>query len=172
MNEDHPASNKGAKKSRSGEQFADPLSWNPDHRPPGPPVARNSRGGDPTDQRERDINRRILQEYGKGPLDAFKPVIAMLIVGVIVFSQVDRTNRLNAAIYTGMAMSAAGALYVMIARDSLPPLLSMLFRACFVLGVIAIIGWFVVNHSDTFKPPGETERENRKYRQVADPTVQ
>lgn len=157
----------GPKKSRGGEQFADPLAWNPDRAPGGPPISRSRGGGDP-DQREKDINRRILQEYGQGPLDAFKPIIAGLVVGLIVFSQVDRTNMLNAVIYAGMGMAATGSIYVMIARDTLPPLVSMLFRACFILGVIAVAGWFVVNHSDTFKPE---DREGRKYRQVQDPTA-
>ena len=163
---------KPPQRSRGGEQFADPLAYNPDGNRGGAPAApRIPAGMDPSDAREREIARRILQEYGHGPLDAVKPIMAAVLVGLIVFSQVDKTNMLNAVIYVGMAMCSAGAIYVMILRDSLPPLLSMLFRGCFILGVLAVIGWFIVNHSDTFQRPPEA-RENRTYRSVQDPTVQ
>lgn len=161
-----------APKKKGGEQFADPLAWNPADRPPGPPVSRSRAGPglDPSDRREREINQRILQEYGSSPLDAYKPLIAAALVGLIVFSQVDRTNMLNAVIYSGMATAGVGSLYVMVARDTLPPLISMIFRACFVLGVIAVAGWFIVNNTDTFKPHDDGGiRENRKYKQHADP---
>lgn len=161
---------KAPKKSRGGEQFADPLAWNSPDRPPGPPVNRSRAGPgiDPADRREREINQRILQEYGGSPLDAFKPFIAAGLVGMIVFSQVDRTHMLNAVIYTVMAMLTVGSIYVMIARDSLPPLISILFRGCFVLGLIAVVAWFIVNHTDTFKPRDEREKIDRKYNPHAD----
>lgn len=157
----------GPKKPK-GEQFSDPLAWNPD-RPPGPPINRSRVGGDPTDKREREINRKILREYGGGPFDAIKPFIAAGLVGMIVFSQVDRTHMLNAVIYTVMATMSAGAVYVMILRDTLPPLISIIFRGCFVLGVLAVIGWFIINGSDTFKPSGDEERQRRQFRVTSDP---
>jgi hypothetical protein len=156
-------------KSRGGEQFADPLAWTPDNRPPAPPGSRPP-GLTPDDQREREINRRIIAEYGQGPLDQIKPLIGFAIVGLIVFSQVDRSNMLNALIYSAMGMMAAGAIYVMIARDTLPPLVSMLFRGFFILGVIAVIGWFIVNNTSTFSRP--LDKDTRTYRSATDPNAQ
>ena len=160
-------------RSKGGEQFADPLAWNPDsNRAATPAAPRGGPGVDPAELREKEINRRIVQEYGRGPLDSLKPLAAVLLVGAIVWTQVDRSNAWNAAVYTAMAMSAAGSIYVMIARDTLPPLVSMLFRGFFILGVIAVGAWFVMNHADTFSRPLDKEKSGaRNYREVEDPTA-
>ncbi|MBI4863097.1 MAG: hypothetical protein HY815_22955 [Candidatus Riflebacteria bacterium] len=147
-----------------GEQFSDPLSWQPDRGlPPGPPP----RSGFDDDQarREKEINARILADHGTNPWDWLKPLIAFVVIGIIAFSQIRKADAANAVIYTVMALMAAGAVYTLVARDSLPPLLSLLMKAMFGLGLLVVAVWFVANYKDSFTPKDST---GSTYRHVTE----
>ncbi len=159
-------------KSRGGEQFADPLAWNPDQRPAGPPPPRGGGGPgiDAQELREKEINRRILQEYGRGPLDALKPLMGVALIGLIVWVNVDKHNMWNAIVYCTMAMGAGGSVALMVGRDSTPPLVSLIMKGFFALGLLSIGAWFLMNHLDTFKRPLDKD-DGPRFKQVADPTA-
>jgi hypothetical protein len=151
-------------KAKGGEQFSDPLSWTPDMRMPGPP---SSRPIHDIDRRERDINQRIVDEYGGDGFEMFRPLIAMAIIGVVVLSQVDRSNKPQALAYTSLAMLVGGALYWMIANDSLPPFLSVLVRGAFMIGVLGFVLYGLFMHTDLFSRP--LEKDSMQYRSTQDP---
>jgi hypothetical protein len=151
-----------------GEQFADPLAWTPEMRP-SPPPSRSVRDEE-ADHREREINRRIVEEYGGGPLDSIKPLVGIALLGLIVFSLVDRKDMVNATIYAAMAMGAVGAIYTMACRDTMPPLVSLVMKGLFGVGMLAAAVWFVATHSESFT--GKDAEGKTTYRAIRDEVLQ
>lgn len=152
-------------KRSAGEQFSDPLSWTPDTRMPGPPSSRPILHD--SDRREKDIHNKILEEYGGTAFDTFKPIIAMMLIAVLVLSQIDRSNKTQAIAYTVVAMIVGGSIYTMIANDTMPPLLSMLFKGAFMICVMGVIFYVLAVHTDMFSPPKDKE-EQRRYNVIQD----
>jgi len=151
-------------KRPTGEQFSDPLAYPQEMRVPS-----GTSPGLATEQevlrREKEINRKILESYDSASFfDYLKPVVGLAVVGAIAFSQVSKTDMTSALIYTAIAVMVAGAAYTVFARDTLPPLISLILKGVFGLGLLAAGIWFVAMHSDSFSPKGDDRRST--YRQV------
>ena len=150
-----------------GEQFSDPLAWGAEQARRNTPEQRYSPRDHKADALERDINRKIIEEYGRGPLDWAKPLIGIMIIGAVVFSQMDRRHLANAIIYTVMAMMASGAIYTIFMRDTMPPLLSMIFKGVLWLGVIGAL----VIYAATHVAPDDDKPARESYRKIRDEAV-
>lgn len=153
-------------KSKGGEQFSDPLSWTPDMKAPPPPSSRPA-GGYDQDRRERDLANKIVAEYGHGSMEFVKPLLAALFVGLVVFSQVDRSNMTNALVYSGMGMLFAGGVYMFVWKDTLPPMLSLLVRGLFFLAILGGVAWYLALRTDVLSRP---DKETKQYRSAQDVT--
>lgn len=154
----------GGTRSKGGEQFSDPMAWTQDMKAPPPPSSR-PHGGYDEDRRERAIADRIVAEYGHSPLEFLRPVLAALFVGLVVFSQIDRTNMTNALVTSGMAVLLAGGVYLFVWKDTLPPMLSLLVRGAFFLALLAGVFWYVAMRTDVLERP---EKERKQYRSAQD----
>lgn len=151
-------------KPKGGEQFSDPLSWTPDMKAPTPPSSRPAAAYD-QDRRERDIADRIVAEYGQGPMEFVKPLLAALFVGLVVFSQVDRSNMTSALVTSGMGTLFAGGVYMFVWKDTLPPMLSLLVRGMFFLAILAGVGWYLATRTDVLSRP---DKDSKQYRSAQD----
>lgn len=169
---DKPALRKppGLQKGRGGDPFADPLACPPDMRgPPGPPP-RGPSFDDEILSREKEINRKILSSYNQSSaMDTIKPLLGIVVVGAIAFSQVSKADMGNAVIYTAMFMMGAGAIYTLFARDTLPPLFSLILKGLFALGLLAAGVWFAATHTESFTPKDKDGRST--YRVLQEETA-
>ena len=151
----------------AGEQFSDPLSWTPNMKAPGGAPVRTYRD-EVTDRKEKEINAKILTEYTSSSLDFLKPLAGMVLVGLITFSRVDRHDMTTATIYAVMAAVAAGAVYTIMARDSMPSLISMIVKGGCVVALLGAGAWYLATHVDT---SANTSKDSN-YRKIRDEVVQ